>query len=154
MSNVLLTGNVPLPMMKQAGYPPAMAGAVEAVAPPAARLCPRHGQRRLHHCRNPGRALRQGGPGRLIPAVLFYLATFVQVHMEAGKLHLKIIHRAQLPKPMEAIKHGWFIIPPIAVLLICMFSIGLPAALSALIAGVVVLPCLALKQENRVHFLK
>lgn len=154
MSNVLLTGSVTIPMMKEAGYPPAMAGAVEAVASSGGQIMPPvMGIAAFIIAETLGVAYSEVALAALIPAVLFYLATFVQVHMEAGKLNLKKIPPDQLPKPKQALRDGWFIIPPIVVLLVCMFNLALPAAISAIIAGVVALGCLALKKENREHFL-
>ena len=154
MSNVLLTGSVTIPMMKEAGYPPAMAGAVEAVASSGGQIMPPvMGIAAFIIAETLGVAYSEVALAALIPAVLFYLAAFVQVHMEAGKLNLKKIPPDQLPKPKQALRDGWFIIPPIVVLLVCMFNLALPAAISAIIAGVVALGCLALKKENREHFL-
>lgn len=155
MSNVLLTGSVTIPMMKEAGYPPHMAGAVEAVASSGGQIMPPvMGIAAFIIAETLGVSYSKVAMAALFPAILFYLATFVQVHMEAGKMKLKMIPREQLPKPKDAWSNGWFIIPPIVVLLICMFNLGLPAAISAIIASVVALPCLAVKKENRTHFLK
>ncbi len=155
MSNVLLTGSVTIPMMKEAGYPPHMAGAVEAVASSGGQIMPPvMGIAAFIIAETLGVPYSEVALAALIPAILFYLATFVQVHMEAGKMNLKMIPPEQLPKAGEAWRRGWFIIPPIAVLLICMFNLGFPAAISAILAGAVALPCLALKEENRTHFLK
>ena len=155
MSNVLLTGSVTIPMMKEAGYPPHMAGAVEAVASSGGQIMPPvMGIAAFIIAETLGVPYSEVALAALIPAILFYLATFVQVHMEAGKMNLKMIPPEQLPKAGDAWRRGWFIIPPIAVLLICMFNLGFPAAISAILAGVVALPCLALKEENRTHFLK
>ena len=154
MSNVLLTGSVTIPMMKDAGYPAAMAGAVEAVASSGGQIMPPvMGIAAFIIAETLGVSYSEVALAALIPAVLFYLATFVQVHREAGKLALKKIPAGQLPKPKQALRDGWFIIPPIVVLLVCMFNLALPAAISAIIAGVVALGCLALKKENREHFL-
>lgn len=155
MSNVLLTGSVTIPMMKEAGYPPATAGAVEAVASSGGQIMPPvMGIAAFIIAETLGVAYSKVALAALIPAVLFYFATFVQVHMDAGKLQLKKIPVDQLPKPKDAWKNGWFIIPPIVCIIVCMFNLGVPAALSAIIAGAVALPFLAFKPENRRNFLK
>lgn len=155
MSNVLLTGSVTIPMMKEAGYPPHMAGAVEAVASSGGQIMPPvMGIAAFIIAETLGVPYASVALAALIPAVLFYMATFVQVHMEAGKMHLKKIPLDQLPSPKEALQRGWFIIPPIVVLLVCMFNLALPASMSAIIAALVALPCLAGKKENRTHFFK
>lgn len=155
MSNVLLTGSVTIPMMKEAGYPPETAGAVEAVASSGGQIMPPiMGVAAFIIAETLGVAYSQVALAALIPAVLFYFATFVQVHMDAGKLKLKLIPKDQLPTPRYAWENGWFIIPPIAVLLVCMFNLGLPAALSAIIASAVALPFVLAKEENRKTYFK
>lgn len=153
MSNVLLTGSVTIPMMKEAGYPPHTAGAVEAVASSGGQIMPPvMGIAAFIIAETLGVPYSSVALAALIPALLFYMATFVQVHMDAGKLKLKKIPVEQLPKPKDAWTRGWFIIPPIVVLLVCMFTLALPASISAIIAGAVALPCLAMKPENRKNF--
>ena len=155
MSNVLLTGSVTIPMMKEAGYPPETAGAVEAVASSGGQIMPPvMGIAAFIIAETLGVAYSKVALAALIPAFLFYFATFVQVHMDAGKLKLKKIPADQLPKPKVAWKNGWYIIPPIVCIIVCMFNLGIPAAMSALIASAVALPFLALKPENRKNFFK
>ncbi|MGI6080908.1 MAG: TRAP transporter permease [Candidatus Avilachnospira sp.] len=150
MSNVLLTGSVTIPMMKEAGYPPATAGAVEAVASSGGQIMPPvMGVAAFIIAETLGVPYSEVALAALIPALLYYFATFVQVHMDAGKLQLKLVPKDQLPTPKYAWVNGWFIIPPIAVLLILMFNVGLPAALSAIIASGVALPFVLAKKENR-----
>jgi TRAP transporter 4TM/12TM fusion protein len=153
MSNVLLTGSVTIPMMKSAGYPPHMAGAVEAVASSGGQIMPPvMGIAAFIIAETLGVPYAKVALAALIPAILFYFATFVQVHMDAAKFNLKRIPPEQLPKPGAAIRDGWFIVPPIAILLICMFVIMLPAAMSAIIAGAAGVPCMLIKPENRKGF--
>ena len=153
MSNVILTGSVTIPMMKAAGYPPHVAGAVEAVASSGGQIMPPvMGIAAFIIAETIGVPYARVALAAVIPALLFYLATFVQVHMDAAKLNLKKIPEEQLPKLGPAIRDGWFIIPPIVVLLYCMFGIMLPPALSAIIAGSAAIPCMLIKAENRVGF--
>ena len=155
MSNVLLTGSVTIPMMKEAGYPPEEAAAVEAVASSGGQIMPPvMGIAAFIIAETLGVAYSKVALAALIPAVLFYFAAFMQVHMDAGKMKLKKIPEDELPTPKYAWVNGWFIIPPIIVLLVCMFNIGLPAALSAIIASAVALPFMAAKKENRATYFK
>ena len=155
MSNVLLTGSVTIPMMKEAGYPPHQAAAVEAVASSGGQIMPPvMGIAAFIIAETLGVRYASVALAALIPALLFYLAVFVQVHMDAGKLHLKIIPKAQLPKPGQALQNGWIILPPILVLLYCIFVLSLSAAIAALLSAVVALPFLAMKRENRETYWK
>jgi TRAP transporter 4TM/12TM fusion protein len=153
MSNVLLTGSVTIPMMKEAGYKPHVAAAVEAVASSGGQIMPPvMGIAAFIIAETLGVPYSQVAIAAVIPAVLFYVAIFIQVHMEAGKFDLKLISEERLVKPKQAFMNGWFIFPPIILLLSLMFFFAFPPAISAIIAGFFALPCLAIKPENRRDF--
>ncbi len=155
MTNVLRTGSVTIPMMKEAGYPPHEAGAVEAVASSGGQIMPPvMGIAAFIMAETLGVSYSRVALAALIPAILFYLATFVQVHMDAGKLHLKLIPEEMLPKPKQALKNGWHIIPPITLLLVLLFGIGYSTSKSAVVAGAAALGFLAIKRVNRIGFFK
>jgi TRAP transporter 4TM/12TM fusion protein len=140
-------------MMTSAGYPAHMAGAIEAVGSSGGQIMPPvMGVAAFIIAETLGVPYAKVAMAALIPALLFYFAIFVQVHMDAAKLKLKKIPEDQLPSPGAALRDGWFIIPPIIVLLVCMFGLVLPAAMSAMIAGVAAIPCMLLKPENRKGF--
>ncbi len=155
MSNVLLTGSVTIPMMKEAGYKPHVAAAVEAVASSGGQIMPPvMGIAAFIIAETLGAPYSQVAISAIIPATLFYVAIFIQVHMEAGKFDLKLISKDQLVKPKQAFKNGWFIFPPIILLLSLMFFFAFPPAISAIVAGFFALPFLAMKLENRDGFFK
>jgi TRAP transporter 4TM/12TM fusion protein len=155
MSNVLLTGSVTIPMMKEAGYKPHVAAAVEAVASSGGQIMPPvMGIAAFIIAETLGVAYSKVAVAAILPAILFYVAIFIQVHMEAKKYNLKQLSKEKLVKPKEALKNGWFIFPPIILLLSVMFFLAFPPAISAIIAGFFALPCLALKVENRKGFFK
>lgn len=155
MSNVLLTGSVTIPMMKEAGYKPHVAAAVEAVASSGGQIMPPvMGIAAFIIAETLGVPYSQVAIAAVIPAVLFYVAIFIQVHMEAGKFDLKLISEERLVKPKQAFMNGWVIFPPIILLLSLMFFLAFPPAISAIIAGFFALPCLAIKPENQADFFK
>ncbi|KUO72770.1 MAG: hypothetical protein APF77_02060 [Clostridia bacterium BRH_c25] len=155
MSNVLLTGSVTIPMMKKAGYKPHVAAAVEAVASSGGQIMPPvMGIAAFIIAETLGVPYSQVAIAALIPAALFYVAIFIQVHMEAGKYDLQLIPEDQLVKPKQAFQNGWVIFPPIVLLLSAMFFFAFPPAISAIIAGFFALPCLAIKPENRKNLIK
>ncbi|HEU5320940.1 MAG TPA: TRAP transporter fused permease subunit, partial [Methylomirabilota bacterium] len=51
-----------------------------------------------------------------IPACLYYLALLVQVDLEAAKLGLRGLPRAELPKLRPALRRGWVFLAPLGVL--------------------------------------
>jgi TRAP transporter 4TM/12TM fusion protein len=58
----------------------------------------------------------------IIPAILYFAAAFWMVHLEAGRLNLRGLARADLPSPMAAVREGWHLILPLAVLVWLLFS--------------------------------
>jgi TRAP transporter 4TM/12TM fusion protein len=58
----------------------------------------------------------------LIPALLYFGAVFWTVHLEAGRRGLSGLDRAMLPSPLGAIRRGWYLILPLAVLVWLLFS--------------------------------
>jgi TRAP transporter 4TM/12TM fusion protein len=58
----------------------------------------------------------------LIPAILYFAGAFWMVHMEAGRLGLSGLARADLPSPRAALREGWHLILPLGVLVWLLFS--------------------------------
>lgn len=155
MSNVLLTGSVTIPMMKEAGYKPKIAAAVESVASSGGQIMPPvMGIAAFIMAETLGIPYLEVAIAAIIPALLFYFAIFIQIHMEANKYNLKKIDPKQLVKPKRVLKDGWYIIPSIIILLIFLFFLAFPPAISAVVSGLSALPFLALKSEYRKGFFK
>jgi TRAP transporter 4TM/12TM fusion protein len=58
----------------------------------------------------------------LIPAILYFAAAFWMVHLEAGRMNLRGLTAAELPSPRKALREGWHLILPLAVLVWLLFS--------------------------------
>jgi TRAP-type uncharacterized transport system fused permease subunit len=87
IANVATTGQVTIPMMKKAGYRPTFAGAVEAVASTGGQIMPPvMGSAVFIMSEFTGIAYSKILLNALIPALLYYLAVFVMVHIEARKI--------------------------------------------------------------------
>ncbi len=88
-ANVATTGVVTIPMMKKAGYSPAFAGAVEAVASTGGQLMPPvMGAAAFVMSAFSGIPYSTIIYYALFPAVLYYLSVFVTVDLEARRLNL------------------------------------------------------------------
>jgi TRAP transporter 4TM/12TM fusion protein len=86
----------------------------------------------------------------LIPALLYYIAIFTQVHLQAVKRGFKGLPPEEIPSIQKLIRKGWIYFIPAAVLIYCLFWLYLPPATSALFAvGATVLVSL-FKRETRV----
>jgi TRAP transporter 4TM/12TM fusion protein len=58
----------------------------------------------------------------IVPAMLYYTAAFLAVHLEAGKRGLVGLPREELPNAGKALATKWYLIVPLAVLVYLLFS--------------------------------
>jgi TRAP transporter 4TM/12TM fusion protein len=58
----------------------------------------------------------------IIPAILYFAACYLAVHLEAGKRHLHGLPRSELPNALVELKKNWFLITPLGVLVYLLFS--------------------------------
>jgi TRAP transporter 4TM/12TM fusion protein len=75
----------------------------------------------------------------LIPAVLFYLALFIQVDLEAARSAMAPMDPAQIPDVRQVLKDGWHFPIPFAILIYALFWKGYEAETAGLMAIVVTL---------------
>lgn len=143
VANVVVDGAFTIPMMKKAGYPPPQAAAVEAVASTGGQIMPPvMGAAAFliaEYLQMPyaGVAL-----AALVPAVLYYVALFIQVDLLAARNGIRGLPREEVPALLPVLKRSASFVVPLAVLIFWMFFLnrrpeeaGLLAALAALIIG-------------------
>ncbi|TMV36323.1 TRAP transporter large permease subunit, partial [Thioclava sp. BHET1] len=58
----------------------------------------------------------------LIPAILYFASAFWMVHLEAGRYGLRGMAESELPSARKALKEGWYLILPLAVLVYLLFT--------------------------------
>lgn len=117
VANVAGTGSFTIPMMKQLGYRPEFAGAVEAAASTGGQLMPPvMGAAAFLMAEFVGVPYIEVVKAAVIPALLFYMGVWLGVHFEAKKFGLKGIPRDQLPKFKELLfERGHLAIPLIVI---------------------------------------
>lgn len=134
-ANVAMTGIVTIPLMKKTGYKPHVAAAIEAVASTGGLIMPpimaatAFIMAEFLEIPYPKIAI-----SAFIPAALYYVAVFSQVHLEAVKEGLEGLPPEDLPSLKKVIREGWIYLIPAAVLLYCLFGLYLRPATSALYA--------------------
>lgn len=129
VANVATTGCITIPMMKRAGYKSHFAGAVEAVASTGGQIMPPiMGAAAFVMSAFSGIPYSKIIIHAILPAILFYVALFSYVHLEARKLNLKPGIADISFK--EAIKRYGHMILPIFVL-ICFLIVGYTPRFSA-----------------------
>jgi len=58
----------------------------------------------------------------VLPAILYFAAAFWMVHLEAGRMGLRGMAVSDLPSPRAALREGWHLVLPLAVLVWLLFS--------------------------------
>ena len=123
VANVVTTGQFTIPLMKRFGYRPAFAGGVEATASMGGQIMPPvMGAVAFIMAETLGVEYVEVVKAALIPAVLYFLGVFWMVHLEAGKRDLRGLTRDQLPSARAALRQGWYLLLPLAVLVYLLFS--------------------------------
>jgi TRAP transporter 4TM/12TM fusion protein len=118
VANVVVDGAITIPMMKRSGYPPHMAAAIEAVSSNGGQIMPPvMGAAAFLIAEYLAIPYGQVALAAALPAVLYYLALFVQIDLEAAKLGLAGLPRAELPRLREVMRVGWVFLVPLGVLL-------------------------------------
>ncbi|MWD25947.1 TRAP transporter fused permease subunit [Aquicoccus sp. SCR17] len=148
VANVVTTGIVTIPLMRKGGFSRTQAGAVEAVASTGGQLLPPvMGAAAFIMADTLGVSYAEVALAGLVPALLFYLAVFLQVHLHALKLGLEPLPRAERPSVRRTLRTYWMFLIPIFLLIYLLFFERMRPELAALwsicgvlLAGVVYNP--------------
>lgn len=116
-SDVVTTGSITIPIMKRLGYGGTLAGAVEVSASTGGSLLPPvMGSAAFLMAEYTGIDYAEIAIAALIPALLYYLAVYAQVHFRSLKLGLKPLDSADIPKMGPTLKDGGMFLVPLVVL--------------------------------------
>jgi TRAP transporter 4TM/12TM fusion protein len=145
VSNVVVDGPITIPMMKRTGYPPHVAAAIEAVASTGGQIMPPvMGVAAFLIAEFLSLPYSEVALAAVIPALLYYLALFVQVDLEAARHGLHGLPAEQLPRFGAVMRRGWGFLIPLAVLfytlMIALWEAG-RAGMAAVIATIVIGLC-------------
>ncbi|MEX6505299.1 TRAP transporter permease [Jiella sp. M17.18] len=123
VANVVTTGQFTIPLMKRFGYRAEFAGGVEATASMGGQIMPpvmgAVAFIMAETLNVPYAAIVQAA---IIPAILYFGSVFWMVHLEAGKRNLLGLARSELPSPRKALRQGWYLLLPLAVLVWLLFA--------------------------------
>jgi len=119
VANVSGTGTFTIPLMKRTGYPPHVAGAIEAITSTGGCIMPPvMGAAAFIMAEILGVSYWSIVVAAFIPAVLYYVGIFAVVDLEAAKRGLSGLPKAELPPRLKTFKEGWFLLVPLAVLVL------------------------------------
>ncbi len=117
-ANVVGTGVFTIPLMKKTGYSADFAGAVEAVASTGGMFMPPIMGATIFiltdFIETPYIIVAAAAA---IPALLYYLACFVMVDLEAAKKGLRGLTKSEIPSIKKTIRSGWLYVVPVILLL-------------------------------------
>lgn len=117
VANTVTTGTFTIPLMKSIGYQPHFAGAVEAAASTGGQLMPPiMGAAAFIMSDFIGVPYITIAIAAVLPALLYYMAVFTMIHMEAKRLGLRGLPKDQLPKVKEIFSKGGHLLIPLFVI--------------------------------------
>jgi len=142
VANVSAVGVVTIPLMKRAGFPATVAGAVEAVGSTGGQLMPPvMGAAAFLMAEVLQVPYASVCIAAAIPAILYYLALFCQVDLEAAKRGIHGEPPENLPRTTAVLRDGWYFPIPFAVLIYALLVWGMRAEYCALLATAVLIFC-------------
>ncbi|NLJ99411.1 MAG: TRAP transporter permease [Tissierellia bacterium] len=153
VANTVTTGAFTIPLMKDTGYKPYFAGAVEAAASTGGQIMPPvMGAAAFIMAEFTGIPYIKIIAAAAIPAILYYFAVGTMVHLEASKLGLKGIPKDELPKFSNIMKTKGYLLIPLFVIVYFLIK-GYTPLLSAFWAiavsvGIAIIATLIKKDES------
>lgn len=120
IANVATTGTFTIPLMKRIGYRPEFAGAVEAAASTGGQLMPPiMGAAAFIMAEFTQTAYLQIVIMAIVPAFLYFLSVYMNVHFEACRTGMKGLPEDEIPKTSTVLGDGWvFILPVIGLIVV------------------------------------
>lgn len=150
VANVAVDGAITIPMMKAIGYKPHIAAAIEAVASTGGQIMPPvMGVASFIMAEFLAVPYREVVIAAVIPALLYYIALFVQVDLEAAKMGLRGLPRDALPPVGPILKEALSFVVPLGVLVYAMFFIPLSAGKAGSLAALTAVAAGFVRKENR-----
>ncbi|OPY91922.1 MAG: Sialic acid TRAP transporter permease protein SiaT [Syntrophaceae bacterium PtaU1.Bin231] len=122
VANTVGSGSFTIPMMKKLGYRPEFAAAVEASASTGGQIMPPiMGAAAFLMAEFTNTPYIEIAKAAAIPACLYFLGIFIEVHFEAKRCGLKGMSREQLPKFGRVLRErGHLFVPLIAIIYVLM----------------------------------
>ena len=154
VGNTVTTGSVTIPMMKETGYKPEFAAAVEAAASTGGQIMPPiMGAAAFLMAEYMHMSYVKVALTAMLPALLYFAGIYIAVHLEARKLGLKGIPKDQLPRFRDLIKKAYLLLPLIALIALVVSNVRTMQFSAAVAVGVAILVGL-INRDDRLTFTK
>ncbi|PAB58734.1 TRAP transporter permease [Anaeromicrobium sediminis] len=153
-ANVATTGSFTIPLMKEVGYEPRFAGAVEAAASTGGILMPPiMGAASFMMASFLGIPYVKVMYAGIIPALFYYFAIFTMVDFEAKKIGLKGMDKDKLPVFKEVMLTQGHLVLPIIIILILLIK-GLTPLYAAFYGLIATIVTSSFRKNTRMDFKK
>jgi TRAP transporter 4TM/12TM fusion protein len=140
VGNIMSTGVVTIPLMKQVGFKPHYAAAIEAVASTGGQIAPPvMGATAFLMAEFLRISYFDVVIAAILPALFYYFCLFMQVDAVAQREGLSGMPLSQLPKLGPVLRNGWAFVVPLALLLYLLFWRGSTPAFAALASSTLLL---------------
>jgi TRAP transporter 4TM/12TM fusion protein len=147
-SDVVTTGSFTIPLMIRTGLTPTYAGAVEATASTGGALLPPvMGTAAFLMSDFTGIPYSSIAIAAVVPALLYYLSVFLAVHLRARLDNLQPSASADTPSVLTVLRHSWYYLIPIFILVWYVLTVDRPA-FSAALAMASLVPILLVRVRN------
>lgn len=149
-SDVVTTGSVTIPMMKKAGFKGSVASGIEVAASTGGSIMPPvMGSAAFLMAEYTGIEYRDIAIAALLPALLYYICVYSQVHFRAVRLGIGGLSRESLPKVGATFKNGGMFIVPLVVLTWALLA-GYTPTMVAVFGSLSVLAVAMLRSRTRI----
>jgi TRAP transporter 4TM/12TM fusion protein len=153
IANIVTTGTFTIPLMKKVGYPPTKAGAIEVAASTDGQLAPPiMGAAAFIIAEYVNVPYIEVVKAAAVPAFASYAALIWISHIEASKLGLRGMSRAELPPFVKTLVSGLHFLLPLAMLLYELIVMRHSPELSAFRAIMVLAAIMLLQHPVRAKF--
>jgi TRAP transporter 4TM/12TM fusion protein len=149
-SDVVTTGSITIPIMRRLGYPGRYAGAIEVAASTGGSIMPPvMGTAAFIMVDFTGISYKDIAVAALIPALLYYLCVYAQVHFSARRRGLGALDAARIPRMLPTLREGGMFIVPLVVLTMALLY-GYTPTMVAVFGCLAVLAVAMLRAKTRV----
>jgi len=149
-ANTVGTGAFTIPLMKRLGYEPKFAAAVEAVSSTGGQFMPPIMGAAVFVMIE----ILEVSYGEIIvmaiiPGILYYIAVYISVDLEAVRLGLRGMERSELPNTWQVLSRGWLFLSPLVLLVFMLVFMHWSATKSAFWTIFAVVAISTLRSDTR-----
>lgn len=149
-SDVVTTGSVTIPLMQRIGFSASLAGAIEVAASAGGGILPPvMGSAAFIMVEITGIGYDEIVLAAIIPALLFYVGVYAQVHLRSVRLGISGMDDAEIPRLSEALRHGGVFAVPLLSIVVALL-LGFSPTFVAVFGTMAVLVVAGLSAQTRI----